>query len=933
MLRRALKAAFARRSVATITAFLAPVALFGILLGPALIGRTTFGAVDLLEQRAPWRNTTTIDHVTNGCVSDTIDTVLPSYESLRSRLAAGDLVPLWDPLPSAGSDLAAAVESGDLSPIVLATLPFPPNYAPVIFKLLELLAIGLGMWLWFKLIGLSRAASVVASLVFATSGFMVMWTNWPQTRTAAFFPLVFWAVERVVQRQTVRSSWPLALAVGAIVVSGFVAVAAHCIYAAAIYALVRVVANARRQGVHRRFVGPLRTAAIGAAAAITGLGIIGFQLIAFNQIASETDLSYRVHQWRGTLRLPQLISSVFPIGLGSCGELGTWGTVSPIEGNIFIGAAALVLVLAAVTLPRAPGLAGGVRGFLLGGAVVTVLALFWGGPVSVLLHELPLMNNSLMTRIHGISGLFFAVLAGIGYDAIRHRPWQRPGWLGRIALCVAPFLVGALTLITVNVVHTRGHLPATAPSIAIGVASAAIAWFAWLAAVSPRRTRLRMVAIALVPVAIAAEGWIITDAFWPRVPNSELYRQTDTTTYLATHDVGDRTAPVGAAFWGSDPSVYGIRTVTAHSLVTPAWRAILTHVDPRVLKSPTYQKFSTADGMGSRLLDRLATKYFVLPLSDPPLGTEVPIDTGLKVGRGWSGTPLVFNVQPGRLRGLVISLADLPADGFLTATASDGLRTVSARVRLLKRTRVLVPLAGEGFAASRTVTVTVAHSSRSPLDVVTDAAGGPRVAAVYGADQYTLVRSVDAQIYERPTSLDRIRWATSDQIYPNSTAFFTLADALPPSTALLDPQTAQDVPISGAGASVDVVTDAGDSIRVDVTARGDGLLVIADAWRDQWHAYLDGRRVPLEHVDMAVMGVSVPEGAHSVELRYEPAGWGPPLWLGGILLLLTLGVAGWDVSTRVRNRRRGTGPVPAPSARRLLEEPAEVGASATDDSP
>lgn len=109
--------------------------------------------------------------------------------------------------------------------------------------------------------------------------------------------------------------------------------------------------------------------------------------------------------------------------------------------------------------------------------------------------------------------------------------------------------------------------------------------------------------------------------------------------------------------------------------------------------------------------------------------------------------------------------------------------------------------------------------------------------------------------------------------------------------------------------------------------------MIADAWRDQWHAYLDGRRVPLEHVDMAVMGVSVPEGAHSVELRYEPAGWGPPLWLGGILLLLTLGVAGWDVSTRVRNRRRGTGPVPAPSARRLLEEPAEVGASATDDSP
>jgi len=905
MLRQALKAAVARRSVGSITAFVAPVVLFGILLGPALVGRATFAAVDLVEQRSPWSSTSTIDHITNGCVADTVDTILPGYFALRDRLSAGDAVPLWDPLPAAGRSVEATIEYGYLSPIVLASLPSPPNYAPVIFKLLELILIGLGMWLWFRLIGISRSASMVASLVFATSGFMVMWTNWPQTRTAAFFPLVFWGAERIVKGRSIRSAWPLALTLASLVVSGFPAVAVHGIYAAMAYAIVRLVADGLRDGAPRKIARSLKVLAIGIGAVLVGLGTIAFQLLATAQQLSETDLGYRTHQWMATLSSLQAITTVFGLGLGTCGKAGRWGSVIPIEGNFFIGAGALVLVMAAIALPRAASLARGVRAFMIGAAALTVGAIFLGGPISYALHFLPYMDNSLMPRARGIAGLFFAVLAGIGYDAIRNHRSKTPTRLGWFTLGAVPVALGLVTLLTVDVGAQESGFRATTLSVAVGVGSAVIVWVAWVAAISPHFTRVRVIAIALIPIAIAAEGWFITNAFWPRVPDSELYRQTDTTTYLAAHDGEDRMVPVAKAFWATDGEAYGLRTVTAHTFVTPEWRALIEAIDPDAFLTPTYSKFFDPSAMSNPLLDRLSGKYFVLPFLSQPLGSRVPVDTGLTAGALGSGETLTFEVPVGRLRGIDLRLAKPVVGGDLTVTASDGTTTVSTTVPLKGRTALIVPLTGEAMRDSGRITVKVTHTSPAPLALASDTAGGPVVDAVYGTDGYTLVRAVDAAIYLRPTSLERIRWATAFRAYTSTDEFLSLASSEPPATVLLDSETARTASISGAGATVDVVADGGDTTKVDVVAAGDGLLVIGDAWRAQQRAYLDGERVPLVRVDSALMGVAVPAGTHVVEVRYQPAGWGLPLRISGFLLLLTLGVAGWDVATRVRRRRRG----------------------------
>jgi hypothetical protein len=80
--------------------------------------------------------------------------------------------------------------------------------------------------------------------------------------------------------------------------------------------------------------------------------------------------------------------------------------------------------------------------------------------------------------------------------------------------------------------------------------------------------------------------------------------------------------------------------------------------------------------------------------------------------------------------------------------------------------------------------------------------------------------------------------------------------------------------------------------RLDVRAEGPGLLVVAEAWDAGWTAQLGGHPAPVHRVNLAQMGVVVPEGTHHVRFRYRTRG----LRLGLVLAALAsvaLALAGW----------------------------------------
>ncbi len=74
--------------------------------------------------------------------------------------------------------------------------------------------------------------------------------------------------------------------------------------------------------------------------------------------------------------------------------------------------------------------------------------------------------------------------------------------------------------------------------------------------------------------------------------------------------------------------------------------------------------------------------------------------------------------------------------------------------------------------------------------------------------------------------------------------------------------------------------------RVDIDAQMncDGMLVLSDNYYPGWHAEVDGRDTEIHEVDLALRGVFVPQGKHTVTFRYRPASF---------LLGLALTLTGW----------------------------------------
>jgi hypothetical protein len=903
------------------------------MLGPSLLGLSLFGAGDLMQQRAPWVESSTVETVTNQCVSDTVDGTIPTLLSFRDRIADGDVAPLWDNAASAGTMLAAAPPQGVSSPIVIAALPFPETALTAWIKLFEIVLILAGTIAWGRRLGLSTGAGVIGGFLYATGSFMVMWTNWPQTRTAAFFPLVFWAVERLVQDRTLRSALPFPLVIAGMVLGGFPAVAVHTVYLAAAYALLRLVVINRQR---RRDVGRDGTVDAGwwptwgkAPALAVGGGVVAVALVAFqlvpwlNQL-SGTDLEYRQNLWQGTFGAREILTAAYPQALGTCVEgLPRWGSVIPVEGVSFVGAGALVLCLAALVLPVPSERARGVRIFLLLAGGLGFAVTFLGGTVNYLVHLLPLMDNSPLHRMRGVGSLMLAMLAAFGFEAVRRSRGERR-WLPWIGVVAAPVLLVAAALAARSLAPGAGEWSLVRFSVLVGLACGLGVSAAWAWIMAGLRGS-RSLAALLIPVLLAVDGLMFTNAYWPRTEPELLYPETSTDTFLRESLGHERMVGVSSAYWGGAGQVSDIRSLSGHIFVPPEWRDLLLQADPNMFITPTYHTLSNLGSLESPVLDRFAVSHAVLDTNILPPGPllgdgEQDRDRAVTLQEA-SGGRTVDAGTP--LRAAVVELAsplgDIaesqdPAHVVVEVVSSDGtvLAAGERRVRDGAQGLFAVPVAGEHLETAGAYEVRVRAEGGQSVAVVGAGQAAPQsgeawvgVVTAPADDDLTLVEATEAQVYERPTALPRFRWASDAAACGSAEECGSLMGAVPDETVLLDPGDADRASFGSAPAEVAVEEDADDYQRVRVDAQGDGMLVIADAFQPDWFARVDGEEVPIVRADHAMKGVPVPAGTHTVEISYEPAGWGLLPWVSLVTLVALLG--SWTYQAVVRPGRRGAG--------------------------
>ncbi|MEV0716687.1 YfhO family protein [Asanoa sp. NPDC050611] len=852
---------------------LAAVVLFALVgIGTPLLGLTTFAQTDLLVSKNPYTSAgLATGHVENRIANDIVASGLPNTALFAEELKQGRLT-AWNPYVGGGGALGAVPNWAVLSPLTLPWYVLPAELAPAYVKLLEMLVAAGGTVLFLRRLGLSRAAGLLGGLAFAASGFMISWTNWPQTRVAAFIPLVFWAADRLATERRVRDGALLAAALAAMLFGGFPALTGYTVLTAGGYLLVRA-----------RALAPVLA---GVGALVGAVAITAIQLVPFASAMSHAKLSNRAQTGADHLDPAALVTSWAPWSLGHANEWALSGRDNVVEAFAYVGAAALVLFLLAVALPGTARafLPRGVWSYLVAATAAWAVLLYAGGPPLTVLQKLPvLFADNFVGRARGVLGFLVAALVAVGFEAALR------GWTGR----TRRWVLGA-GAIAVGLSMVAGWRVVTDPrrfavQCLVGLAVAG------LAALAVRLARRRPVVAAALPVLVMFQALVTVYGYWPRVDRDSWYPQTDVHRYLAANLGHERFAASDNGMYAGADSAAKLRSLTGETFFEQRFAQTVQGLPGELFGSTLLRLPPTPELVRSPVLDRLAVRYFVTAPWDKPFGTEaVAAGDGstvtLRPGGSWT--------VPLRVRGPIRGVGVTPPTGIRAATRiavsirdprgtelAGGSR-VGPKGR--KGTPAYVVVNGEHIPAGTRLTAVI-RVDGAPLVAAGDR-GRPAVSTVAAAaDGLSVAYAGSSVVWDRATALPRFRWASAvrGDPDPESRVSVLAAGGLRADEMVLD--RAPPVPPAGEPATITVFEDGTDDLAARVDARGAGYLVVADALQHGWGVTVDGAPAALLPADNGLVAVAVPAGTHTVRLAYRMPMHNAGTWISGVALVALLG--------------------------------------------
>ncbi|MCT2584019.1 YfhO family protein [Actinophytocola gossypii] len=911
-------------------------------IGTPLLGTSVFAATDELSRFSPYYDSGLAGiPVQNTYMDDTYDAIMPNTMLYVDSVLDGNPAQ-WNPYNSGGTPLGAIPTYAVFSPLTIPYYLLPDWLAPAYAKLLELAVALLGGYLFLRRLSLSRPAAILGGMVFTSSAFMIMWTNWPQTRVAAMIPWVFWAAERLVQRRRPTDAVLLALPVAFMLLAGFPAVTALTLMSVGVYFLVRVFAE--YWGQWRRLLG-VTAGAAGAVAA--GAALSAVQLLPFAKFYGGWLIEGRSQGADEHLGLPELTTAIAPHAMGSISRsdppiwyLPHFGR-NMVEAMSYVGAAAVVLVLVSVVLARTGRslLPRGAWWVLVGMAVAWFALIYLPGPLA-LVNDLPVFSSNYIGRARSVLGMLLAALAAIGFELLLRNRTRVVAALRAAKLRVVYGVLVVLGAVAGIVVVWRAGLEAASSRdaaagtdpvsrvdhlneqmlIGLGFLGLAVLGAVLLYATAGR-TGLgwrvtRFGAAAVLPVLVAVQGFSLTNAYYPRVDKDTFYPTTDVHAFLAENLGHQRFTGTGNAMIMGVDTAKKLRALTGHTFIDENFAELVRGIPRDPIPYPTHIRLKpTMDVASSPVLDRLGVRYFVTSprswiFGAPRIargdGSPVTVADGTAVSRPVPGTGPVRavgfvpttsipeqDVDPDRLVEVVVT----DASGATVATAQRLTHEMTANEPFL------IPVDADDVPADAKLTATFTLHTGAAL-TVRGADGAMAVSKVMPADDgLTVAHAGSSVVWERTTALPRIRWASSaiSTPYPNERVRLLAGGAVDPDQVVLNEHGA---PTDGEPADVEVTQDGFDVIEATVDARGAGYLVVADALQAGWEVTVDGEPAELVPADHGVVAVAVPEGRHTVSLRYAAPYDNAGLWLTVGTGVVLVGLVVLDQLLLRRQRRR-----------------------------
>ena len=517
-----------------------------ILLSPALLPGRVLSPLDNLFVLAPWHAIAPGPVAPDAALADVTHVFHPWILYGAREVAAGRF-PLWNPYAYTGAPFFSNPQTATLFPLTWLAWALPPALALTLPSLLKLVAAGLGMYWFLRVLAVAPIAAFIGAAGYMLSSTLVAWLPWTFATTMLFVPLLFALVERLAVHRRARDVALLALAVGLDVLAGYPQATLHAFLATGAWALARA---------------PWRDGAAGflaraAGAVALGVALAAAQILpALDYVLESAVYAYRT-QWTLPLSAPPraAITALLPYFFGSGAT--TWSHYQFAVTSVYVGLVPCVaLPLAALAWRRSP-----TRFFAALG--VAVAAVHYGAPLASAMAQAPGMAFGNNLRLMPLLAFALCTLGALGLDAA-----ARATCLGKpyAARAVRAWFV-ALVVFAVAAVALAAYDPRAAavrPTLTVqllltlgGLTLTAVALLGWL-----RDGHARWgIALAVVQVAslapLAATYQPIRDTRW-------LYPTTPALAWLGAHVAHSRVLkPDSTGF------LYGLREAHGYDGLAP----------------------------------------------------------------------------------------------------------------------------------------------------------------------------------------------------------------------------------------------------------------------------------------------------------------------------------------------------------------------------
>jgi len=528
-----------------------------LLVGKAFVTAGVYAPLDItyeVQPLAPRRAEIGIGPARTPVLVDVVNSYIPWRQAVREAIENGRL-PLWNRFQLAGEPLLAVQEAAALHPFTWIGLLLPLAQAWTLEMGLHLLLALFCAYLFFAELRCGELPSILGSLAWALSDYLVFYLGYPLNPAAAPFPLLLLGLSRVVRDQDRRAVAITIVALLLIIAAGHPETLLHAVAGAGLFFLFELALAGRgRRG---------RPLLLSLLAGALALGLSAVLLLPFAEILPHTrEHGIRSDFFAGAEKSVPLGRSVrlalqnavpYAFGVSGRGE-----TASGFEVPTSY-AGALLFPLAAL------GLASRRREkWIFAALLVLGVSLHARLPlVADAVASVPLFDIALNERMVFLAAFGIAALAVLGAEVLAAGEERRAFLLASAAAVLGLAILFALRIARLDELgmpraYRLGRFALQVGPL--GLAAGAVL------ALGRRRSAAALAAVAAI---FAGERALEAGSVYPTYPARAFYPDLPVVAKIP-RDSPWRAAPIGYVFVPNMSSLYGLEDVRGYVSLTLA---------------------------------------------------------------------------------------------------------------------------------------------------------------------------------------------------------------------------------------------------------------------------------------------------------------------------------------------------------------------------